>query len=701
MAAGSFGDLLRRLRERAGLTQEELAERAQLSVDAIGLLERGERQRPQRRTLAVLADALALDPADREQLEAARRPGPQLVRPAEALRVPIPAGPLLGRDTELADAAGILADPTTRLLTLTGPGGVGKTRLAIAITAALTDVVFVPLADLRTPDAVASQILRSLGLKERPGTSAADRVTAALRTTETLLFVDNFEHLPEAAGLVADLLATCPGLRVLVTSRTALRLGAERILPIQPFAVPDSLGADAADLPVVRIFARRAESAVPGFVLTPEQVEPVAAICRRVDGLPLAIELAAPWLRVLSPAALLAQLADLELLTGGAHDLPERHRTLRDTLAWSGRLLTARQREILAALSVFTGGFTTEAALTVTGAALADFAALIDGSLVSPEPERFRLLETVRQYAAEQLDPADRVDYASQHAEYFLEFAGRAELVGPAENAWKQRLAADDANLRAAVQHTLASGDVERSVQFARHLWRYWTWTGQITEADTWLTRVLDLLDADVPPLVRAEVLLWSATVARLLGQYDRSERLTHACLALRPEIGPANTLVAAEHNLGIVCYELGRYDEAAEYYRSTVDNARRTNSGYGLPFGLVSLGNAQRHLGLTDTARASYLESAELFGRIGHDRGIAEALLGLGHLAADEGRLDDAYEKFTEAAALTAGQRDPLTADCLEAMARYYDAAGETGQAAEANAAARILRDEIGAVSR
>ncbi|MFF1818030.1 ATP-binding protein [Kribbella sp. NPDC058245] len=700
MAAGEFGDLLRQFRQRVGLTQEELADRSGVSVDAIGLLERGERQRPQRRTLAILADALALGPADRERFEQARR-GSRLVQAADALRAPIPAGPLLGRDAELAEAAKLLADPATRLLTLTGPGGVGKTRLALAIAAELADVVFVPLADLRSPEAVAPQILRSLGLKEHPGTPTAERLATALRATEIVLLADNFEHLPESTELIAELLATCPGLRVLATSRTALRLSAEQVLAVRPFVIPGSLQADAAELPAVRIFARRAGSAVPGFALTPDQIEPVAEICRRVDGLPLAIELAAPWLRVLTPAQLLGQLSDLELLAGGARDLPERHRTLRDTLEWSSRLLTARQREILAGLSVFTGGFTTEAALAVTGAGLPDFAALIDGSLVAPESDRFRLLETVRQYAAEQLEPATEHRLAALHAAYFLELAGRAEVVGPAENAWKQRLAADDANLRAAVQHTLASGDAERSVEFARYLWRYWTWTGQLTEADDWLTRVRALVDSTIDPLVRAEVLLWSATVARLLGHFDQSEQLTHDCLALRPEITPANTLAAAEHNLGLVYYELGRYDEALECYRSTVASARRSNSGYGVPFGLVSLGDAEWRLGLVGNARSSYQESLELFRRIGHDRGIAQALLGLGRLAADSDELDEAHEKIAEATRLTAGQRDPLTADCLDALARYYDAVGAAEQAAEAATAARILRDEIGAVSR
>ncbi|WP_405056524.1 helix-turn-helix domain-containing protein [Kribbella sp. NBC_01505] len=699
MAAGEFGDLLRHFRQRAGLTQEELADRSGVSVDAIGLLERGERQRPQRRTLAILADALTLGPADRERFEEARR-GSRLVQAAETLRVPIPAGALLGRDAELAEATELLADPATRLLTLTGPGGVGKTRLAIAIAAELADVVFVPLADLRTPEAVAPQMLRSLGLKEHPGTPPAERLATALRATGTVLLVDNFEHLPEAAALVADLLATCPDLRVLATSRTALQVGAERLLAVRPFVIPGSLPTDAVDLPALRIFARRASSAVPGFVLTPDQIDPVAAICRRVDGLPLAIELAAPWLRVLTPAQLLAQLSDLELLAGGARDLPERHRTLRDTLEWSSRLLTERQREILAGLSVFTGGFTTEAALAVTGAGLPDFVALIDGSLVTPEPERFRLLETVRQYATEQLEPAGHARFAALHAAYFLEFAGRAELVGPAENAWKQRLAADDANLRAAVQYTLASGDTARSIEFARYLWRYWGWTGQITEADGWLAQVRALLDATVEPLVRAEVLLWSATVARLLGHFDQSEQLCHECLALEPETGHAPTLVAAEHNLGILCYELGRYDEAAAYYRSTVGNARRTSSGYGLPFGLVSLGDAEWRLGHAENARSSYLESLEGFRRIDHDRGIAQALLGLGRLAADSADLDEAHDKIAEAIRLTAGQRDPLTADCLEALAAYYDAVGAAEPAAEAATAARILRDEIGAVS-
>lgn len=688
---GTFGDLLRRFRLRSGLTQEELAARSGISVDAIGLLERGERRRPQQQTLAALADALQLAAADRDQLELTRRGqlAGRYLQPPDRRTPPIPPNTLVGRATEVAEAAALLADPELRLLTLVGPGGVGKTRLAVEIARTVVDgAVYVPLADLRQPSQVAPEIVRSLGIKERVGTTSVARAIEALGPADNLLLVDNFEHLLDAGPVLAELLAACAGLRVLTTSRTPLRLRGERVFPVPPLT----------DRPAVEIFARRAQYVVPGFALSEGNTETVAAICRRVDGLPLAIELAAPWVRLLSPEELLDQLDRLELLAEGARDLPERHQTLRNTLAWSKRLLTPGQQSLLAALSVFVGGFTTESAIAVTGASLADLAALVDSSLVTAEGGRFRLLEMVRQYAAEQLTPADRETALGRYEQYFLELAGRghAEMVGPEENAWKQRLSADNANLRAAVTRVVSAGDRDRSIQFVRYLWRYWTWTGQLAEADHFLEAARGLMDTEVDPMTRVRVFLWSGTVARSQGRYERAKQFYRAGLDLEPEIG-SDKLTALVHNFGIVYYELGEYDEALTYIRETVENARRAKSGYGVPFGLVSLGDVERRLGKASSARAAYVEALGLFRELRHDRGVAQALLGLAHLDADDGRLDEAGSQYQEAAQLTSGLRDPLAADCLDGLARYFAAIGHAASADDASAAAADLRNQIG----
>ncbi|GAA3555190.1 ATP-binding protein [Kribbella ginsengisoli] len=744
-AEGEFRELLRAYRQRAGLTQEELAERAGLSVDAIGLLERGERRRPQRQTLTALAAALHLTPTDREDLERARQ-GELITRspgtPGERRPLPIPPNPLLGRTTEVASAITLLADSSVRLLTIVGPGGVGKTRLALEIAsqfaggAALspdgelvagapadgedsaaparpTDVpgraglvfgggvVFVGLGDLREVGQVGVEVVRSLGVKERGGTDPVARAVEAIGGSAMLLVVDNFEHLVAGAGVVAELLAACPRLRVLATSRTPLRVSGERVFPLRPLDVPEELSAgELLTLPAVEIFARRALAVVPGFAVSAGNSGTVAAICRKVDGLPLAIELAAPWVRVLSEQELLEQLGKLELLADGPRDLPERHQALRNTLAWSNQLLTASQQRALAALSVFVGGFSTEAAIAVTGASVRDLAALVDSSLVTPDGERFRLLEMVRQYADEQLQPADREAVLAKYDAYFFELTARAEMVGPDETRWKLRLAADDANVDAAVGHVVATGDPQRSIQFVRQLWRYWTWHGRLATADHWLAAVRGLLDDSVDLLIKAKLLLWSATTARLRGEYDQAEQFFLASAELATQAGDLNTANAATHNLGIVYYDLGRYDEAAEYFRTTVTKAAHMDSRYGLAFGLTSVGDVERRRGDSAAAGAAYRQGLEIFREIDHDRGIAQALLGLAHLAADDGRTSEAGDQFIEAARLTEGLQDPLAADCLDGLARHYTAIGNHPAATDATTAATTLRHRIGAQS-
>ncbi len=491
----SFGDLLQGFRDRAALTQEELAERAGLSADAIGLLERGERQRPRRHTVRQLAGALGLSDEECARFAAARQAQRAAPRPDAALRpaLPLPATTFVGRAAEIADLTRLLAPPTVRLVTLTGPGGVGKTRLAVEVAARLADqfadgAVFVPLAPLREPALVLDGIARELGITDRGGRPRLERLTARLRARRLLLVLDNFEHLLPAAPLLADLLAACPRLVVLATSRAPLRLSGERQYPVPPLPPPDAGSAsrpeNLAHHPALALFAQRAGAVAPGFALTPETAEATAAICRRLDGLPLAIELAAAGVKVLPPRALLARLdRALPLLAGGPRDLPARQRTLRDTIAWSYDLLPPDEQGLLRRLAVFAGGWTLAAAEAVCGATsdqrpatsdtspptpsssvqpssvtghsslavLRGLAALVDASLVQPpaagDPAtgapRYTMLETVREYAAELLaDPpasaaGEEEAVRRRHADYFLGLVEEAQqhLVGPEEGA--------------------------------------------------------------------------------------------------------------------------------------------------------------------------------------------------------------------------------------------------------------------------
>jgi predicted ATPase/transcriptional regulator with XRE-family HTH domain len=525
----SLGEVLRRLREAAGLSQEELAARAGLSSHAISALERGTRTRPYPHTVRALSDALGASAEDRARLVAAvpaRSTARKVAGDAAAPRareLPVPATPLLGRDAEVGRVRGLVS--THRLVTLTGTGGVGKTRLALAVAgteaAGFADgTVLVELAPLLDPVAVLPAIADAVDATPAPGADVVSSVAEALRHRQMLLLLDNAEHLLAAAPDVAALVEAAPGLTVLVTSRAPLRIRGEVEVAVEPLALPAARrAAEVYDAPASRLLLERAAAVNPGWGRADVDAPAVATICERLAGIPLALELAAARARLLGPAALLARL-DSALLEG-ARDLPARQRTMRATLDWSYALLDPDEQALLRLLAAFVGGFRLDdleavaarAGLPAAARVLPHLESLVEQSLVVADGTRFRLLEPVAQYARARLDEAGEADAATRaHARHFLALA---EEIAPHYRDGDQvaalaRVDEEHPNLTAATERTLAAGDPVTPARLAWALWMYWWLRGHLTHGRRLAEAVLV---HDLPDGVRARAELAAATM--------------------------------------------------------------------------------------------------------------------------------------------------------------------------------------------
>jgi predicted ATPase/DNA-binding XRE family transcriptional regulator len=633
LAGSPFAAQLKALREATGFTQEELATISGLSVHAVSALERGQRRRPQPETVRALATALELAPDQRDALLRTARAKP--VDDVDAWAAPtLPPIPtvLVGRARDLETVNRWLANSTGRLMTLLGPGGVGKTRLALeaarqAADAGAMRVVFVELAALRDASFVTSAIAEAFGATDATEADLIRRVGAACANTQALLVLDNCEHVLDAAPLVARLVGAVRGLRVLATSRAPLRIRGEREYVVEPLPVEPDPAADASLPAALRLFADRIHDFDPEFVLAGDIVPVAAAICRRLDALPLAIELAAPWLKVLSAVELLQRLErDVLAPTVGRRDLPARQQTMNATVAWSYQLLAADEQRAFRCLGVLPGAFPIDAAAAVqTGDratpasrahAQTTVAGLIERSLLvcveqscSTRP-LYRMLETVRAYAAAQLVAAGECDAAMEGlSRYALSVAIEAggQLVGPAQGLWLDRVRDDLETFRSAMRWLVEHDRADAACDVAFHLLFFWLIRGHAAEGLRWYEQIARL--ESIAPATRARALAGAGVMLYSLGELDRAAEQCARSLTI---VDGATTLAAAvaENTLG----HISLANSEPLVARSRFSNAARTFEELRIDWGV---GNA--------TA------------------GIAGAALRLGDVEAAERRLDEA----------------------------------------------------------
>ncbi|CAA9386876.1 MAG: hypothetical protein AVDCRST_MAG22-319 [uncultured Rubrobacteraceae bacterium] len=722
----SFGSYLRDLRRAAGLTQEELASRARLSPNAVGALERGVRRRPYPHTVRALSDALNLPEDERAALLAsvpghggapdrgADAGGDPKAAPAVP-ELPQTTTPLVGRGREVEEVGGLLARPGVRLLTLTGIGGVGKTRLAAEVAREVgglfpDGIVFVGFASLSDHSLVVPTILRSLGLAEAGGRSPVQALIDQLGDKRLLLVLDNLERLLGAATEVATLVEGCPGLTVLVTSRAPLRVRGETEYPVPPLALPATTRSPSEEevlaSPSGRLFVERARAASPRFAINRANAASVAAICWRLAGLPLALELAAVKVRFLDPATLLSRL-DRALSTAWGRDLPERQRTMRATLDWSFGLLGGPERRLLGRLSVFVGGFSLPAAEAV-GAEGDDAERLIDnlGTLVeqslvtvSPDGEgtRYGMLEPVRQYAREKLEEGGEADDARRrHADHYLSLAERAgvELWGPGQGNWLERLEQENGNLRAALAWTLDSG-AETAGRFCYALWLFWWARGHHREGRRWAEAALG---CDVPPAWRARVLSVSAAMFYAANDHDPAEERWRGGLSVSLEADDKLGEGLCRSGLGLARLVRGDHETAAQHFAGALPILE----GCGDP--LSSL--ARVWLGTTSLLRGDAARAEEeIMGGLSSARSRGDtlctyvALYNLAQLAISRGDLGLAVRTLEEGVGLSEHTRDRANlAHFLDALSAVAALRGEPERSAVLIGASEESLREVGA---
>jgi predicted ATPase/DNA-binding SARP family transcriptional activator len=600
--------------------------------------------------------------------------------------LPLPPNPLVGRQRELEALHALLDRRDSRLIVLTGAGGSGKTRLALEVArqaagAYANGVVLVELAPLRDSALVVAMVAQALDVSVEADADPLEAVAGAIGAHELLLVVDNAEHVRDASWVFAALVGRAPRLTILVTSRAVLHVSGEHVFPVAPLE----------EQAAIELFAQRAHSLESGFELAPENESDIREICRRVDGLPLAIELAAARIRALTPRALRQRLDDrLSVLTGGPRDLPARQQTLRETIAWSVGLLDERGQRVFAKLAIFPSGASLQAAEEVCGADLDTLTALVDDHLIhrdeiDGEP-RFGMLETIREYALELLG-GDRRSVALAMAGHLADLAETIEIDARSRAEALSRLDPEIDNVRAALDACAEAGDAELELRLAGGIWRYWWFRGSAAEGVRHIERALAAGDgaATVP---HAQALRGAAGLAWVLGDLDRSKELAQAAIAVAVEAGStwdemaANTVLgvvanvegdrtlarrhhrrsmvlserlgieplAQKLNIGVIALDEGDYPEAQAMFEDVLAIHRRNEGVEGIGTALLNLGVVHYSLGEHDASLRAFEEARVCFEEVGFRAHVAHAFQGFAAYAASEGRFEEAARLLGQA---------------------------------------------------
>ena len=619
------------------------------------------------RELAAIRDRVAEKPA--KQAEA---------RPAN---LPAQRTGFVGRENEVAAAKELLLRQDVRVVTVTGPGGIGKTRLAVQVASGLVEhfpggIHFVPLSSISDPSLISSAIVQAMGIREAKGQSPLQILNEHFQDSlraPILLLLDNFEHLIQAAPMVARLLAIGPNLKILVTSRAALHLYGEHEFPVPPLALPDALAMPPievlAQYPAVALFVARAVAVKPDFELNQENATAVAEICARLDGLPLAIELAAARVKVLSPASMRTRLTSrLQLLTGGARDMPERQQTLRAAIDWSYDLLSEAEQRLFRRLSVFVGGCTLEGAEAVCDTKsdldldlLDGMASMVDKSLVQRVEQakgemRFVMLETIREYALEKLEASGEAAATKRvHAAYCLVLAEEqaAEQSGAEGAEWLERFTLEHDNFRASLEWLTKTGDADWGLRLGTALFRFWEMREYLAEGRDRLGKLLKLPGAAAPTKARARALFAAGVLAIEQGDYASSDGLIRESLEIARQLGDKQGAAVSLNALAVKARDHGDLAGARSLFEESLALWRESGDQKAVARSVSNLANVLKLQGDYAGSRALYAECLSIFRGLEDHAGVAWSMNYQGDVARDQGDLEAARALYEQGLAI------------------------------------------------